>query len=308
MAQTSLTTNQTTTVTATVATAGATAAVTANVVITALAAPTVAITTCTAAQSVGVAVNCTITPTVSTGGAAIQNLTVNWGDNRGEQPLGGTSATSASHVYTSPGTYTMTAAATDLNSQRGTASISFVLTRVNPTISITTATNSGSVGVPVFFTVTTAPTPPQPITNVTVDFGDGSTRDMGAISSANTLSKSYGAEGTYTVTATVTDQSGGRGNSTTQVAIGRGTAPTITTFDQATGTGIANKTFRVVVSAATGLSLRSVVVTAPGVSDPLYNGTGSGTFATTAIGPNVILTLTVTDSAGNRSTGQLITQ
>lgn len=258
VAQTSLTTNQTTTVTATVATASATTPVTANVVVTALAAPSVAVAGCTAAQSVGVAVNCTITPTAS-GGVAIQNLTVNWGDGTGEQPAGGVSGlTSVSHTYRTAGTFTMVASATDLNSQRGTASINFVVTRVNPTVSITASASTGSVGVPISFTVTPALTPPQPITDVTVDFGDGGTRSLGVISSAATVVRSYAAEGTYTVTATVTDQSGGRGSATTQVAIGRAAAPSVTLFSQTTGTtnGAGSKTFTITVAAATGLSIR----------------------------------------------------
>lgn len=309
VAQTSLTTNQTTTITATVAAASATSPVTANVVVTALAAPTVAISVCTAAQSVGVAVNCTITPTAN-GGVAIQNLTVNWGDNTGEQPLGSVSATSVSHTYTAPGNYTMVAAATDLNSQRGTAAISFVVTRVNPTITITASATTGSIGVPISFTVTPAPNPPQPITNVTVDFGDGSTRNLGVISSVTTIAKSYSAEGTFTVTATVTDQSGGRGNATTQVVIGHAAAPTITFTQTSSLTPAATpatpEAFSVSATAATGLSIRSIVVKNAG-GTVLYSGTGGGTFAA-AVTAGDILTATVTDSAGNTSTSQVVVQ
>lgn len=311
VAQTSLTTNQTTTVTATVATAGATAAVTANVVVTALPAPTVTLACTNAATAaVGVAVNCTITPTVATGSTAIQNVTVNWGDGTGEQPQGNvTGITSISHVYTASGTYTVTVSATDLNGQRGTAVVTLIVQRVLPTITIMASATTGSVGVPISFTVTPASNPTQPITNVAVDFGDGTTRDLGVISSATTVTKIYNADGTFTVTATVTDQSGQRGNASTQVAIGRAAPPTITTFAQTAGTGAANKSFNIVVSAATGLSIRSVVVTASsGASGPVYSGSGSGTFATSTVAAGAILTATVTDSAGNTSTGQLVVQ
>ena len=307
VAQTSLTTNQTTTVTATVATASATTPVTANVVVTALAAPSVAVAGCTAAQSVGVAVNCTITPTAS-GGVAIQNLTVNWGDNTGEQPAGGVSGlTSVSHTYRTAGTFTMVASATDLNSQRGTASINFVVTRVNPTVSITASASTGSVGVPISFTVTPALAPPQPITDVTVDFGDGGTRSLGVISSAATVVRAYAAEGTYTVTATVTDQSGGRGSSTTQVAIGRAAAPTVG-LTQTGGTNSANKTFSVTATAATGLSIRSVVVTRFNGGTEVYRASAGGTFVSTILVPSGgdVLTATVTDSAGTTVTVQLV--
>ena len=311
VAQTSLTTNQTTTVTATVATAGATAPVTANVVVTALPAPTVTLACTNAATAaVGVAVNCTITPTVATGGTAIQNVTVNWGDGSGEQPQGNvTGITAISHVYTASGTYTVTVSATDLNGQRGTAVVTLVVQRILPTITITASATTGSVGVPMSFTVTPAPSPPQPITNVTVDFGDGTTRDLGVISSPTTVAKSYGSEGTFTVTATVTDQSGQRGNGSTQVVIGRAASPTIT-FTQTDFTTPANPAIpeQFSVSAATtstGLTIRSIVVTRNSNGAVLYNGSGGGSFAA-LVTVNEILTATATDSAGSVSTSQLV--
>ena len=312
VAQTSLTTNQTTTVTATVATAGSTTAVTANVVVTALAAPTVTLACAppTGGFSVGVAVNCTITPTVATGGTAIQNVTVNWGDGTGEQPQGNvTGSTAISHVYTASGTYTVTVSATDLNGQRGTAVVTLVVQRILPTISITASATTGSVGVPISFTVTPASNQPQPITNVTVDFGDGTTRDLGVISSATTVAKSYGSEGTFTVTATVTDQSGQRGNGTTQVVIGRSAPPTIT-FTQTDVTAPANpaipEQFSVSATpASTALTIRSIVVTRNSNGAVLYNGSGGGSFAALVI-VNEILTATATDSAGGVSTFQLV--
>ncbi len=81
---------------------------------------------------------------------------------------------------------TMVASAIDLNSQRGTAAFSFVLTRVNPTVAITASASTGSVGVPISFMVTPALTPLQPMTDVTVDFGDDGTRSLGVISGAAT--------------------------------------------------------------------------------------------------------------------------
>ncbi len=312
-AQTSLTTNQTTTVTATVATT-TTAAVTANVVVTSLPAPTLTLA-CTAPAigfSVGVAVNCTITPTVPAGGSAIQNLTVNWGDGSGERPYGNVSgATVVSKTYTAPGTYVVTAAATDINSQRATAVATVVVQRILPTIMITTTATGGvgAVGVPLTFTVTPAPAPPQPITNVTIDFGDGTTRDLGVISSATTVAKTYSTEGTFTVTATVTDQSSQRGNAATQVVIFRSASPTIT-FAQTDTTTAVNPAIPegFTVSATTsntGLVIRSIVVTRHSNGAVLYSGSGNGSFAE-FVTVGEILTATATDSAGNTSTSQLV--
>lgn len=297
-----LTTNRTTKVTANVA------GKSAEFTVTALSAPTVVISGCTAVQSVGVSVNCTITPTVSTGGSPIQNVTVNWGDSSGELPLGNvTGATSASHTYTAPGNYTMTAAATDMNSQRGTAAITFVVNRVLPTITIT-APATGSTGAPVSFTVTPQSNPPQPITNVTVDFGDGTTRDLGIISSATSITKTYATDGTYTATATVTDQSGQRGSGTTQIVIGRSASPVIT-FTQTDTAAAANpaipEAFSISATASTGLQIRSIVVKRDSNGQILYNGSGAGTF-TALVTANEVLTATAVDTAGNTSTSQLV--
>lgn len=311
-AQTSLTTNQTTTVTATVATTTA-AALTANVVVTALAAPSLAIV-CTAPTggfSVGVAVNCTITlPTTST--TPIQNVTVNWGDGTGEQPVGNvTGATTVSHTYATQGTYTITASATDLNSQRGTAVATVVVQIIRPTITLTASSNIGSVGVPISFTVTPASNPPQPITNVTVEFGDGTSRNLGVISGPTTVAKTYTAEGTYTAVATVIDQSGQRGNGTTQVVIGRTASPTITFTQTSSTTPPATpatpETFSVSAASSTsGITIRSIVVTRAN-GDVLYNGSGGGSFAA-AVTAGDVLTATATDSAGNTSTSQIVVQ
>ncbi len=298
-----LTTNRTSKVTA------ASGAKTGEFTVTALQAPTVAITTCTATQSVGVSVNCTITPTPASD-VPIQNMTVNWGDNTGEQPLGGnTSATSASHTYTAPGTYTMTATAIDLNAQRGSASIAFVVNRVLPTGTLTVPT-TGTVGVAVAMSFAPG-SPPQPITNVTIEFGDGTTRNLGAVSGTQGFTRSYASEGGYIVTAVITDASGQQGRVSAAITISRSASPTIT-FTQTSNTtpaatpGVA-ETFSVSATAASGLTIRSIVVTKAN-GDVLYDGNGGGTFANSTLTAGDILTAKATDSSGNSSTTQLVVQ
>ncbi len=309
VAQTSLTTNQTTTVTATVSTAGATAAVTANVVITALPVPTITLACPTTTQSVGVAVNCTATATVTSGGSAIQNLTINWGNGSGERSFGNAAGASVvSNTYTAPGTYVVTAAATDINSQRATAVATVVVQRNLPTITIAASATTGSVGAPITFTVTPATTPPQPITNVTVDFGDGTSRDLGAISSVTTIAKAYNTEGTFNVVATVTDQSGQRGNGATQVVITRSVPPTVTLVN-ASPQGLVNKTFTVTASTTgAGITIRSVVVTRSNGGTEVYRASSGGTFVTTSVVVGEVLTATVTDSTGTTAIAQVVVQ
>ena len=305
-ARVSLTTNRTTKITASVA------GKTADFTITALAAPSVTVSGCTAAPSVGVAVTCTITPTVSTGGSPIHSLSVNWGDGTGEQPLGGTGNTTASHIYTAPGAYTITAAATDLNSQRGQGSASVVVIRSIPAISIT-GPATGTVGTSVSFSVTPPAASANPATsNVTVDFGDGTSRDLGAITATTSVSKVYSSEGNYTVAATVSDTAGGRNTSSTGIGITRAANPTLSMSQTSSTTPNAvigtNESFSVTASAASGLTIRSVTVVLVRTGATLYSQSSGGTFATNSVQNGDVLRATSTDSAGNTSTFDLIVQ
>jgi PKD repeat protein len=84
--------------------------------------------------------------------------------------------------------------------------------------SFTVSPTSASTGVPVTFTVT--PTANANVSNVTVNFGDGSSQQIGAISSAATVSHTYAAPGNYTATATSTDATGANSSLSTSVTIG----------------------------------------------------------------------------------------
>jgi len=82
----------------------------------------------------------------------------------------------------------------------------------------TASPSSTTAGTPVTFTVT--PTTGVNLSNVHLDFGDGSAIDLGAISAASTASHVYGASGTYTATATPFDVTGPNSALSTQVIIG----------------------------------------------------------------------------------------
>jgi len=112
--------------------------------------------------------------------------------------------TSTAKVTATAGTITSTAATVNVN-QRGLSGFS-------------ASPSSTTAGTPVTFTVT--PTTGANLANVRVNFGDGSSRDLGAISSATTVAHSYSASGTYTATATSTDASGDAGSLSTDVIVG----------------------------------------------------------------------------------------
>lgn len=293
-------------------TAKVTAAVgskTADFTITALAAPAVTVSGCSTTPVVGVAVNCTITPTVPTGGAPITSVTVNWGDGTGDQNLGPiTGATTVSHLYTRADNYTVTATATDASGQVGRGSAAVNIGRSLPTVTITCPTGTTSVGVAGSFTVTPATNPPIPISNITVDFGDGTSRNLGAPTGPTSFTKSYGAEGGYTATATITDNAGQRGSSSCSVIVGRAASPVVTltqTSDTNTpATPASPESFSVSATTATGVTLQSLIVRRAN-GEVLYNGSGNGTFAA-AVTRDEVLTATATDSAGNTGTAQLV--
>ena len=107
-------------------------------------------------------------------------------------------------VTATAGTVTSTAATVSVNA-RGLASFT-------PNPSSTTA------GTPVVFTIT--PTTGANLTNVRVDFGDGSSANLGAITAATPVPHTYGASGNYTATAVALDTSGEAGSLSAQVLIG----------------------------------------------------------------------------------------
>ncbi len=249
-------------------------------------------------------VSCTITPTVSGNGsssAPIQNVTINWGDNSGEQPLGVvTGATVVAHTYTTAGVYQVQAAATDANSQRGQAIVTLNVTRSVPTISISgPSSGAGSVGIPVSFTVTPPPAPTIPTSGVTVEFGDGSSRSLGAITAATTVSKTYSSTGTYSVSATITDSAGGRNTATTAIQITSTAAPTVSISQSGNAVATTGNcgTFTVSATAATGLTISSVTVKTAGGTE-VYSGTIGSTFVACSLTANDRLTATATDSLG----------
>ena len=109
----------------------------------------------------------------------------------------------------------------------------------------TASPTSTTAGTPVAFTVT--PATGANVSNVHVDFGDGSAQDLGPISAATTTTHAYGAPGIYSATATATDATGPGQPIATQVIVGSllvtltpsATTPTVGTSVTFTVSGIA---------------------------------------------------------------------
>jgi PKD repeat protein len=200
VARVQLTTSRTTTVSVR---AGNVAAVTTEVGVGS--APTVGLTVSPTSPTAGSPVTLTITPTIPTGGAA-PRVIIDWGDGT-TQDLGTVGAArTVTHTYTASGAYTITASATSEGESSSNAISVIVGARPSPTLTV--SPSSGTTSTTFTFTVTPAATG-LPARNVTLDFGDGSTVELGAITTATTVSHRYTSANTYTARATQTDSSGG---------------------------------------------------------------------------------------------------
>lgn len=282
---------------------------TADFTVAVLLAPTVTLTACSTSPTVGVAVTCTLTPTAASAGSPLQAAAIEWGDGTGVQNLGPvTSATTVSHTFTSPGTYTATASVFDVNGQKGTGTASLVVNRVLPTITLTVPA-TGTAGVPVAMSIAppAATATTQPIAGVNVDFGDGTSRSFGAITGATGFTHTYATDGGYTVTATVTDASGQRGSSSAAIVVGRAAAPSVTlTHTSAPANAGVVESFTVSATAgAGGPAITSIRVTLQD-GTVIYSGGGGSFVYTFGSAGTAVLTATATDAAGNSGTTQLI--
>jgi len=111
--------------------------------------------------------------------------------------------------------------------------------------SFTASAPSASAGATLTFTAT--PAAGANISNVRVDFGDGTGTDLGAISGPGAASHAYSSPGAYVVTATATDASGDRQALSTTVLIGAlqvtlgasDASPTVNTSVTFTAAGVA---------------------------------------------------------------------
>jgi hypothetical protein len=273
-------------------------------------APTVTITSSTTTPAVGVPVTFTITPTVPSGGAPIQNVRVNFGDGNTRDLGNVTGQTAVVNTFSAPGVYTVVATATDATGQAGTGSIAINVQRLLPNVTLVGLPATATVGATVSGTVTASAANGGPALQ-SVQVTQGGTVIYNGTGGGG-FSRQLTAPGTYTFQATATDLAGTQATTTAVVVVNGGASPTInftqanTAFPPAAiGT---NEGFTISTTAATGLTIRSVVVVLLRTGDTIYNQSGGGTFATNNVRAGDVLRATVTDSAGSTSTFDLVVQ
>jgi PKD repeat protein len=163
----------------------------------------------------------TVTPAAATSGSAVRSLTVTWGDGSLDQPLGAVSgAQIVSHVYTVARTYAVTATVTDAAGNSNMAQTAVVVIPVpRPTIIITYSPVPAHVNTQTTFSIQITFAAGIGAVDTAINFGDGTSADLGGATTASEP-KVYTAQGTYTVTVTVTDTSGQTTLGTTSVSVG----------------------------------------------------------------------------------------
>jgi adhesin/invasin len=176
--------------------------------VTLTAAASVTLSTSPSNPTVGQAVLLTITPAADTSPTVV----IDWGDGNQSSIGAVQSAQTIAHTYRNSGNYAITAVATQdgVSFQTSTA----VTIGPPPSVAISVSPSTGTTATNFVFTVT--PATANGVKDVTIDFGDGDSQDLGSITSAATVSHRFGNTGTYTIKATETD---GSGNTTTAITV-----------------------------------------------------------------------------------------
>ncbi len=176
---------------------------------------------------------------------------------------------------------------------------------LNPRTGITIAgpTNPVSAGVPTTFTVGVGAT--ANIRNVTVDFGDGDRRSLGALSGSVPVQHTYVEAGSYGVTATATEASGFTEQVGTVVTILPGQPPAVIITASNNNPSVGETViFTATVSGATSTVLRYEWNFGANAVPPTAETTGNrATASYTATGTKII-TVRVVQATGPSGDGQ----
>jgi hypothetical protein len=215
---------------------------------------------------------------------------------------GGVGATPPAGGGTTPGTGT---------NPTGQASAQVTITvAAAPVIVITPPATSPSAGLPGSFTfnVTVAANGGSAVRDVTVNWGDGSSQSLGAVSGNAVVAHVYTNPGTYQVRATVTDATGNSTSVSTSVTVIPVPRPTIiVTPTPATGPGGTVVNFQIRIEVPNGVAVQSARIEfGDGAFQDLGGASGTITGITHQYAAGVqtyTVRVFVTDSTGTTTQG-----
>lgn len=202
----------------------------------------------------------------------ITGWVINWGDGSAAQAVAGNLA-SVTHTYLDNGAYTVSATATDEDGTYSATAKTVSVLNVAPTLTISGAA-SGFEGSLYTLGLTSADPGPDTISKWTINWGDGTAAQV-VTGNPSSVTHAYADNGSYTVTATATDEDGTFGANAKAVSV-LNVAPTIAL------TGAAS------VNEGSAYSLTLGAVTDPGadtIAQYVVNwGDGTSDVYTTAAG------------------------
>jgi PKD repeat protein len=174
--------------------------------------------------------------------------TINFGD--GSAPVSGSSAT---HTYSTAGTYTITGTVTDNLGATASKSAAIVVSSSTnqPPVAVISATpNSAYAPATISVSAAGSSDPDGTIASSVISFGDGTS------ASGLTASHKFSAAGVYTLTATVTDNLGASSTASTSVTI---KAPEVIVSSPAAG-ALLNSQVHVVASGFSGYAVTTMQI------------------------------------------------
>lgn len=174
----------------------------------------------------------------------IASSRIEWGDGTSS------SGTTATHVYNTPGSYSVSATVTDNRGATSSASASVTVKANQPPVAKLSVTPPGGI-VPVTVTASTSGStdPDGSIVSRRIYWGDGSS------TTASSGSHRYATAGTYTVKATVTDDRGSTSSASATVTVTWGVNVTTPTNNMSTTSPV-----RVVATATSNVAIIAMKV------------------------------------------------
>ncbi len=243
-------------VTATAAGGGTTTGSTV-VIVGAARPPTITITPA-ANPMARIATSFTIATTPASATTTIQSVRVTFGDNTPAVVLGSVNGTvTVDHTFAQPGTYSVTATATDSGGGVGTASRSVVVG--SPLNLSLTRPASVTARAPVTFTIAAVPAAGVTVQALTLSYGDGTSDNIGPIGSGSVQrTKTYASAQTYTAVLTATINGGATVTASTTLTLAQPPQTAVSvqmTSNTIAAIGVQRVTFTITVTPPAGTNI-----------------------------------------------------